>query len=67
MCGIETYAFDKKNGYNLWADTIAKEMQNVKLAFQIMSNSEKAPIEYQFVKCIWSLILRLEKKGKKLH
>lgn len=47
----EALALDKKNGNTLWADAIAKEMKNVKVAFDILPDGCSAPNGYQFVKC----------------
>jgi hypothetical protein len=43
----EAYALDKKNGNTLWADSIAKEMMNVRTAFKILANGDKVPIGFQ--------------------
>ena len=43
----EAYALNKKNGNTLWADSIAKEMKNVRIAFKILANSDKVPIGFQ--------------------
>ncbi len=43
----EAYALDKKNGNTLWADLIAKEMKNVRIAFKILANGDKVPISFQ--------------------
>jgi hypothetical protein len=43
----EAYAIDKKNGNTLWADSIAKEMKNVRIAFNILANRDKNPIGFQ--------------------
>jgi hypothetical protein len=40
----EAYALDKRNGNTLWADSIAKEMQNVRIAFRILANVDKFPL-----------------------
>ena len=34
----EAYELDRKSGNTLWADAIAKEMGNVKVAFKIQEN-----------------------------
>ena len=47
----EAYALDKKNGNTLWADSIAKEMKNVRIAFKILENGERIPIGYQRMRC----------------
>ena len=35
----------------MWADAIATEMKNVKVAFKILDYGEMAPQDHQFVKC----------------
>jgi hypothetical protein len=42
---------DKENGNTLWADAIAKEMRNVRVAFKILENGQVAPVGYQFIRC----------------
>jgi len=34
----EAYELDKINGNNFWRDAIAKEMKNVKIAFDILED-----------------------------
>ena len=41
---------DKANGNNFWFDTIAKEMKNVNVSFQILDDDESVPRNHQFVK-----------------
>jgi len=43
----EAYTLDKKNGNTLWADSIAKEMKNVRIVFKILSKGDKAAIGFQ--------------------
>ena len=43
----EATAIDQENGNTLWTDAIAKEMKNVRVAFDIKEGDEKAPIGYQ--------------------
>ena len=43
----EAYALNKKNGNTLWADSIAKEMKNMRIAFKILANWDKVPIGFQ--------------------
>ena len=45
----EALALDKKNGNTLWADAIAKEMKEVKVAFRKLKDGEQIPIGYQRV------------------
>ena len=39
----DVYAIDKKNGNILGEDTIKKEMENVKISFQIKPEGKKPP------------------------
>ena len=43
-------ALDKKNGNTLWADAIAKEMKNVRVAFDIRKKGYPHPVKHQFTK-----------------
>ena len=36
----EAYALDEKNGNTLWRDAINREMENLKVAFDILDDSE---------------------------
>ena len=36
---------DKENGNTMWADAIATEMKNVKVAFKILDDGEMAPCD----------------------
>ncbi len=42
---------DRKNGKSLWADAIAKEMREVRIAFNILPDGGSAPIGYQKIPC----------------
>ena len=42
---------DKQNGNTFWKDSIAKEMKNVCVAFQILDENEGVPIGYKFICC----------------
>ena len=46
----DAYALNKKNGNTFWADAIAKEMKNVKVAFDILPDGQSAPIGHQQMK-----------------
>ena len=39
----EALALDLKNGNTFWADAIAKEMKDVKVAFKILDGDETVP------------------------
>ncbi len=47
----EAHALDKVNGNTLWTDAIAKEMKNVRVAFDIKDDVQKGPIGYQEIRC----------------
>ncbi len=47
----ETLALDRKNGNTLWADAIAKEMKEMRIAFNILSDGSSVPIGYQKIPC----------------
>ena len=43
------YELDRKNGNTLWRDAIAKEMKNVRVAFETLSDDEDVPVGHQFI------------------
>ena len=43
----EALALDRKNGNTLWADAVAKEMKEVRIAFNILPDGHSAPIGYR--------------------
>ena len=47
----QAYALDTKIGNTLWTGTISKEMQNVRVAFEVLPNGKSVPIGNQFVQC----------------
>jgi hypothetical protein len=47
----EALALDRKNGNTLWADAVAKEMKEVRIAFKILPDGRSAPIGYQKIPC----------------
>lgn len=42
---------DRTNGNTLWADAIAKEYKNVKVAFQLLENENEIPAAHQKITC----------------
>jgi hypothetical protein len=56
---------DKKNGNTLWADAIAKEMKNVRVAFKILPNGERAPNGYQRIHCHTIFDVKMENFQRK--
>ena len=47
----EAYAIDEKNWNTLWRNAIQKEMENVKIAWQIIPAGKKTPHGFQYVNC----------------
>ena len=47
----QALALDDKNGNTLWADTVSIEMENVRVAFEILPDGKSVPICHQFVQC----------------
>jgi hypothetical protein len=47
----EALALDRKNGNTLWANAIAKEMREVRIAFNILPDGVSASIGYQKIPC----------------
>jgi len=43
----EALELHRKNGNTLWADAIAKEMKDIRVAFKILVDGQSAPIGYQ--------------------
>ncbi len=56
----EALALDCKNGNTLWADAIAKEMREVRISFNILSDGGSAPIGYQKIPCHMVFDVKME-------
>ncbi len=56
----EAYELDKKNGNTLWADAIAKEMRDVRVAFSILPDGQPAPVGYQKIPCHMMFDIKIE-------
>jgi hypothetical protein len=54
------YELDCLNGNTLWADGIAKEMNDVRVAFQCLDNGDKAPLDYKWIKCHMIFDIKIE-------
>ena len=62
----EAYDIDKRNGNTFWADAIAKEMKNMRIAFEIQEDPDwKPPPGYQFVKCHMVFDIKMENFRRK--
>ena len=42
---------DEENGNHLWRDGIAKETNEVMIAFKLLDDGEKPPPTYQEIRC----------------
>jgi hypothetical protein len=56
----EALALDHKNGNTLWADAIAKEIREVRIAFNILPDGGSAPIGYQKIPCHMVFDVKME-------
>ena len=45
----EALTLDARNGNTLWADAISKEMEHVRVAFEVLPDGKSIPICHQFV------------------
>ena len=61
----EALQLDKDTVNTLWADEIATEMKNVKVAFNILDDGEMAPRYHQFVKCHMIFDINMENFRRK--
>ena len=58
---------DPKNGNTFWADTIAKEMKDVRAAFKILLDGQSAPIGYQKIPCHMIFDIKMKDFCRKAH
>ncbi len=56
----EAYDLDRKNGNTFWTDAIAKEMQEVRKAFDILPDDKAVPIGYQKIPCHMIFDIKME-------
>ena len=47
----EAYEIDKENGNTLWTDSIAQEMKNVRVAFELLESNPLDLVGYQEITC----------------
>ena len=45
----QDYALDAKNDITLWAYAISKEMENIRVAFEVLPDGNSVPKGHQFV------------------
>ena len=56
----EAHDLDCKNGNTLWMDAIAKEMREVRKAFEIIPDDQTVPIGYQKIPCHMVFDIKME-------
>ena len=56
----DALAIDRRSGSTLWADAIAKEMKNVRVAFDALEDGRNVPHGFQFVKCHMIFDIKME-------
>jgi len=56
----EALELDKKNSNTLWADAIAKEMKDVRVAIKILIDGQSVPIGYQKIPCHMIFDVKME-------
>ncbi len=56
----DALAIDRLSGSTLWADAIAKEMQNVRVAFDALEDGRHVPHGFQFVNCHMVFDIKME-------
>ncbi len=57
---MDALELDKCNGNTMWADAIAMELKNVKVAFNPLENGLQPPNGYQFVGCHMIFDVKME-------
>ena len=61
----EAAELDKKNGDTKWMDAIAKEMKNVRVAFDILKDGDRAPIDHKQMNCHLIFDVKMEEFRRK--
>jgi hypothetical protein len=56
----EAYKLDRTNGNTFWADAIAKEMKEVRIAFNILPDGHVVPNGYQKIPCHTVFDIKME-------
>jgi len=62
----EALLLDKKNGNDLWEKALAKEMKNVKIAFEFYKPGARPPVGHKEIRCflIWDVKMDLTRKAR---
>ena len=62
----EASGLDTNNGDTKWMDAIAKEMTNVRVAFDILKDGDRAPIGHKQINCHLIFEVKWRTSGAKL-
>jgi hypothetical protein len=57
----------KRTGNTLWADAIAKEMKDVRIAFKCLNPGKHAPLDYKWIKCHMIFDIKMEDFRQKAY
>ena len=60
----EALQFDKDNGNTYWHDAIQKEMQNSKIAFELLGMGEQPPPGYKRIRCHLNFEVKMDLRRK---
>ena len=63
----EAAELDKKNGDTKWMDAIAKEMTNFRVAFDILKDGDRAPIDHKQINCHLIFDVKMEDFRRKVR
>ena len=56
----QAYVMDTKNASTSWADALSKEMENVRMAFEVLPGGKFVPTGDQFVQCHMGFNIKME-------
>ncbi len=56
----DVLAIDRHSGSTFWADTITKEMKNIRVEFNALEYGRNVPHGFQFVKCHMIFDIKME-------
>eukprot|EP00956_Cyclotella_meneghiniana_P018312 scaffold30420_cov55-Cyclotella_meneghiniana.AAC.1 len=56
----DAYAIDKATGTTFWADAMAKEMKNVRVAFDVLPDGSDPPPDHQYIRCHMIFDVKME-------
>jgi hypothetical protein len=63
----EAYAIDKLSNNTLWAVAIAKEMKNVRVAFNVLENGQMATVGHQEIRCLGIYDIKMDGFAQKFR